>query len=139
MPDELLPPFDLAVIFNRSTATVINWARRGLLPGAIFIGSRVWFNRKQIESFIEAGGTPRNWPKAERFTVTRHGGRGHASGRVRNDKTRKSHDNSLAALVRPDPGVREAEFNTTVDYSGVEARRLLLDAQTPDLKTITLL
>ena len=137
MSDELLPPFDLAVIFNRSTATILNWARLGLLPGAVFIGPRVWFHRGTIERFIEAGGTPRNWPRTERFTVTRHGGRTHASGQFRNDRVRKPCDRSLAALVKPDPGVREAAFNMETDYSAVESGRLLLDAQTPDLRTIS--
>jgi hypothetical protein len=139
MPDELLPPLDIAVIFNRSTATVINWARRGLLPGAVFMGSRLWFDRKTIEGFIEAGGTPRSWPRSERFTITRHGGRSHASGRPRNDRVRKPHDESLATLVKPDPGLRAAEFDKETDYSEVEPRRLLTGARTPDLKTVTLL
>jgi hypothetical protein len=85
MPDELVPPFTLAVIFDRSTQTIINWARRGLLPGAIFVGSRVWFRKKQIDEFLEAGGTPCESPERERehFVISRHGGRSHGGPLMR--------------------------------------------------------
>ena len=142
MPDELIgadlvSAFEIAVVFVRPTSTVIGWAKRGLLPGAVFVGSHVWFKRDQIQSFIEAGGTPKHWPKTERFTVARHNGREHASGRPQNDRIRKLSDNRLAALVKPDPGLRDAKASDAIDYSGVEPHRLLSDTETPDLGTIT--
>jgi hypothetical protein len=85
MADELMPPFELAVRLDRSTATIIRWARRGLLPGAVFIGSCVWFHRTKIEEFLDAGGTPRRWPEheRERFVIRRHGSRSHAGAAIR--------------------------------------------------------
>lgn len=56
--DEMIGPYPIACAFNVSSQTVIGWGRRGLLPGTVFIGSRVYFRREQILRFIEAGGTP---------------------------------------------------------------------------------
>ena len=125
MPEELMRAFENALIFDRSTATVVSWARRGLLPGAVFIGNHVWFDRERIEDFIKAGGTPQRWPKSERFSVSRHGGRGHAGGKPRNDETRPTGDHGLARLVQPDPGVRDGAPDPTLDYNDVEPGRLL--------------
>jgi hypothetical protein len=54
----LIRAFEVAVLFDRPTTTIIGWAKQGLLPGAIFVGSRVWFRRQDIEGFLARGGTP---------------------------------------------------------------------------------
>ena len=135
MSDELIKAFDVAVIFDRPTQTVIAWAKKGWLPGAVWVGPHLWFNKNMIEDFVEAGCFHPTTPveRCPGFRVVRIGARGHAAGRLRSDRIRKPSDARLASLVKPDPGVRPAHFSSQVDYSGVESGRLLAHANTPPL------
>ncbi len=107
LTEELIRPFAIAVVLNEPTEKIVRWARTGLLPGAVFVGTKVWFRRAVIEQFFAGGGTPTIPEKAERFRVARHGGRDHASGRPHTDRTARPNDDRLAAMVKPDPGVRD--------------------------------
>ena len=115
---DLIGPFPVALRLGFSTQTIINWARRGLLP-AVFLGKHVKFDPEVIDEFIRAGGAigPRELrrelnrkpatpldPQAV-VRIERHSGREHASGLPRNDRTRKPSD---ARLLRHGitPGLR---------------------------------
>jgi hypothetical protein len=140
MSSELITAFDVAVIFDRPTQTVIGWAKRGWLPGAVWVGPHLWFHKSKIDFFVEAGGfhPTADVGKSPRFRITTIGGRGHAAGRLRNDRIRKSPDHGLADLVKSDPGVHGAQFDPAIDYSGVEPARLLPTAHTPSMADVVL-
>jgi hypothetical protein len=81
MKTELIRAFEVAVMFDRPTRTIMGWARRGILPGAVWIGnSKLWFHRQAIEAFLADGGTRQveSRVSGECFTVKRHGARAHA-------------------------------------------------------------
>lgn len=124
MAEKLIGPFPVAIRLGFSPQTIVNWAKRGLLP-AIFVGRHVRFDPQEIDEFIKSGGvqgprelrrelnrkpaTPAN-PQDE-LRIVRHVGLDHASGHPQNDPTRlpytrRPSDTRLAALVKPDRGVR---------------------------------
>jgi len=127
MATELVRAFDVAVLFDRPTRTIIAWGRRGWLPGAIQVGTHVWFRKETIDAFLAAGGFRRadQADHEAQFRVVRHGARQHAGGPVRSDRSRRPADDILARMVKPDRGVRDGRIDSEVDYSGVEAGRLL--------------
>ncbi|HUA60628.1 MAG TPA: hypothetical protein VML19_17825 [Verrucomicrobiae bacterium] len=123
MPTELIRAFDVALIFDRPTKTIIAWARRGWLPGAVEVGPHLFFDKEIIDAFLAAGG--RQCVQPDPFRVARHGSRAHAGGRARNDRPRRPVDETLARMVKPDPGVRDGRIDPDVNCSGVEPGRLL--------------
>ena len=120
---ELIRAFDVALLFDRPTRTIISWGRRGWLPGAVEVGPHVFFDIEKISEFLAAGGFRHSDP--EPFRLVSHGGRGHAGGPARNDRPRRPADDILARMVRPDRGVRKGQFDPEVDYSAVGPGRLL--------------
>jgi excisionase family DNA binding protein len=125
MAEKLIGPFPVAIRLGFSTQTIVNWAKRGLLP-AVFVGKHVRFDPQEIDEFIKSGGvqgprelrrelnrkpaTPAN-PQDE-LRIVRHSAREHSGRRVQNDRTRPASDFGLASLVVPDPGVRPAPGQT---------------------------
>ena len=105
--NELIRAFDVACIFDKPTETIKAWARRGLLPGSVWVGNHAWFRKAEIELFIANGGSAGVATETERFAVVRHGGRGHAGSRPHTDRAPKPNGDQLARLVKPDPGVRD--------------------------------
>jgi excisionase family DNA binding protein len=125
--DKLIGPFPVAIRLGFSPQTIVNWARRGLLP-AVFVGKHVRFDPREIDEFIRSGGvqgprelrrelnrkaaTPPN-PQDE-LRIVRHSAREHSSGRPQSERERPASekkpvsDRKLAAMVIPDPGVRPA-------------------------------
>ena len=109
--DKLIGPFPVAIRLGFSPQTIVNWAKRGLLP-AIFVGRHVRFDPQEIDEFIKAGGvqsprelrrelsrkpaTPPN-PEDE-LRIVRHSGREHSGRPVQNDRVRRPSDNERAAL-----------------------------------------
>jgi len=126
MATELIRAFEVALLFDKPTRTIVAWGRRGWLPGAVEVGPHLFFDREKIDSFVAAGGfrQPAK-PGPPPFRVVSHGSRDHAGGPVRNDRSRRPADDILARTVKPDRGVREGGFDSEVDYAGVEAGRLL--------------
>lgn len=113
MVEKLIGPFPVAIRLGFSTQTIVNWARRGLLP-AVIVGRHVRFDPEEIDDFIKSGGvqgprelrrelsrkpaTPAN-PQDELRIVT-HSGREHSGRPVKNDHFRRPSDNESAALPR---------------------------------------
>jgi excisionase family DNA binding protein len=121
MAEKLIGPFPVAIRLGFSTQTIVNWAKRGLLP-AVIVGKHVRFDPQEIDEFIRSGGvqSPRELrlelnrkpataptPQDE-LRIVRHSAREHSGRSVQTDRTRRPSDHGLASLVVPDPGIRPA-------------------------------
>ena len=53
---KLLPPAEVAQILGFAIRTINRMARRGEIPGAVFIGSHVRFKPDAIAAFVDGGG-----------------------------------------------------------------------------------
>ena len=127
MNDELIGPFPVAIRLGFTTQTIINWAKRGLLP-AVFVGRHVRFDPQEIDDFIRSGGvqSPRELQRElnrkpatapsrqDELRIVRHASREHSAGAGRPDRTRPASDFGLASLVKPDPGLRSAPGQTSL-------------------------
>ncbi len=107
----LLRPFDIAVRVRRSPQTIIRWARRGWIPGAVFVGPHVMFDPRKVAEFIENGGSRPMLPEIEpakpitlrhvagkREHASRHGNGLTAAGGCKHNGRRPTTD---AELVNP--------------------------------------
>jgi excisionase family DNA binding protein len=54
--EKLLSPSELARVLGFSNRTINRMARRGEIPGTVFIGAHVRFKPEAVADFIERGG-----------------------------------------------------------------------------------
>jgi excisionase family DNA binding protein len=111
--NKLIGPFPVAIRLGFSPQTIVNWARRGLLP-AVFVGKHVRFDPREIDEFVKSGGVqgPRELNRElnrkpatppdpqDELRIVRYSAREHSSGPARTDRVRRPADNERAALPK---------------------------------------
>lgn len=131
----LLRAFDVAYRVRRSTQTIIRWARRGWIPGAVFVGPHVMFDPQKVEAFIQAGGTKPEPAEVEpspalRVTLRRVGyAREHAS---RHDNGMKPDGACKHSGRAPIGDVEVMSQHRIIELPGVDSRTWNPDS--PQLK-----
>ncbi len=84
----LMRALHVAVLLDCTTAWVKTLERRGLLPGAVWIGRRLMFQPDAIKQFVEAGGTPA-LPKQDPVVIARRAARGNSQAGARTSSRKK--------------------------------------------------